>query len=146
MRTPRQRCAAALLGRAGRTPRVTIDHRPIDQSDYERAYATIHALYLHATGEGEERAVWEILRDLHEGYLGGRIVPLDDLIGDSAANREAHHAMILLESLIRGDGTMPNRSIRSINSVCATPGCPHLTEWAYCLSCELERRDRQADS
>lgn len=119
---------------------ATDERRPIDKSDYRRAYTTVSALWLHATGEGEDgRPVWEVLRDIHEDYGDGGLVQLDDLVGDAAANREVHHALILLELLARGETTMPNREIRAINTVCATPGCPNLTHLTYCLNCELEK-------
>lgn len=115
--------------------------RPITQADYDRAYKTVMALELKAVHD-EGRPLWEILHDIHQDTQGpAPTVDLDDLIGDAAANREVHHALLLLEALARGKDTLPVH-LKMAMTVCAAPGCPELTTGHLCLNCELDANPR----
>ncbi|MFE2174417.1 hypothetical protein [Kitasatospora sp. NPDC059462] len=115
------------------------DRRPINNSDFERIYAVLHALRAKAFEGDEDRPVWEILHELHEEYVEGRPVPLDDLIGDEGASREITHALIVLEVLKRGENMVPAGRPMAVERRCATPGCPNTTVAALCWHCEIRQ-------
>lgn len=115
------------------------ERRPLDRNDYERVYAVLHALQLKAV-HGEDRELWDILRDLHQENVGGGRVTPDDLIGDEAAAAEITHALIVMEMLMRGETTIRvGAGFSALQTVCAVPGCPNLTTTSLCLHHELEQ-------
>lgn len=111
--------------------------RPLDRDDYQRTYAVMLALQSRAQ-HGEDRALWEILRELHEENVGDSRVTPDDLIGDDAAAAEVTHGLIVLEMLMRGEPTIRDRPLQAVPTVCSVPGCPNRTTTSLCLQHELE--------
>lgn len=113
-------------------------HRPLDRGDYERTYIAMSALKLKAM-LGEDRPLWEIIRDMHVAYASGdsRVLP-DDLVGDDAAAAEVQHGLIVLELLMRGDSTIRDSPPMAVKTVCSVADCPNLTTTALCLKHELE--------
>lgn len=114
---------------------MTFEERPIARADYERVYALLQA-YRVRDLDGTELP-WEILHRIHEDDLGGRVLDPNEVAGDEGIAREAHHAALVLEALMRGKTTVPI-TIRPPLGVCGTPGCPELTHGALCPSCELK--------
>lgn len=115
------------------------NRRPIDKDDWNRVYATLHALHL-AAHDDEDRRVWELLRDIYEDDRPEtERVGASDMVGDQAANREVHHALVVIESMMRGTATVPEVGITAVSTVCATPGCPRTTFATYCVECESAR-------
>lgn len=114
---------------------MTSEERPIARADYERVYALLQAYRLRDL-DGSELP-WEILHSIHKHDLEGRILDPDEVAGDEGLAREAHHAAVVLEALMRGKSTIAS-STRPPLGVCGTPGCPELTHGALCPSCELK--------
>jgi hypothetical protein len=114
------------------------EQRPIDKDDYERVYIVLMAMKLKAV-LGEDRPLWEILRDIREENArdDSRLMP-GDLVGDEAASVEVTHALIVMEQLMRGSGTVPAGPALASQTVCSVSGCPNLTTTALCLQHELE--------
>ena len=116
------------------------DERPLERSDYKRAYATLIALRSKAMFVDDDRSLWEMLRDIHFENLGYGLdeEAADGIISAASAEREIDHAMIVLEALIRGNNSIrKNAATHDPHSVCATPDCPNLTTEHYCMHCEL---------
>ncbi|MFF1872822.1 hypothetical protein [Kitasatospora herbaricolor] len=103
--------------------------RPIDSSDFERIYAVLQALRAKAFKGDDDRPVWEILHELHEDYVEGQPVPLEDLIGDEGASREITHALITLELLKLGKTMVPVERPMAVESRCATGGFRRSRRW-----------------
>lgn len=114
---------------------MTSERRLISRDDYERVYALLQAYRVREL-DGSE-LTWEILHRIHEHDLGGRVLAAEEVAGDEGLAREAHHAAVLLEALLRGETTIPVVT-RPPLGICGTPGCPNSTHGALCPSCELE--------
>ncbi|MFJ4924069.1 hypothetical protein [Streptomyces sp. NPDC088736] len=112
------------------------EERPFIRADYERIYALLCAYDLKVTGD-DEAPMWEVLRRVHEDTLQSNPVPLDDLVGERGVAREQHHALLVLEALMRGKTTVRPIAGDPPLTVCLTPGCPNLTFSGYCPGCEL---------
>jgi hypothetical protein len=115
--------------------------RPLDRDDYHRTYAALMALQLKVQ-RGEDRPLWEILRDLHEQHVDESRVLTDELVGDDAAAAEVAHGLIVLEMLMRGDFTIRDGPTRAPQTVCSVSGCPNLTTTSLCLQHELDLGSR----
>jgi hypothetical protein len=111
------------------------EERPITRADYERVYALLQAYRIRDL-DGSELP-WETLHRIHEYDLDRRVVDPEDVAGDEGLAREAHHADVVLEALMRGKTTITSVS-RPPLGVCGTPGCPETTHGALCPSCELK--------
>lgn len=111
--------------------------RPLDADDYRRTYVALMAMKLKVQ-LGEDRPLWEIIRDCHEEYVEDSRVTPDELVGDDAAAAEVTHGLIVLEMLMRGDLTIRDRPTAGVQTVCGVAGCPNLTTTALCLQHELE--------
>lgn len=114
---------------------MTNDERPINRDDYERVHALLQAYRIRDL-DGSE-LVWETLHRIHQEDLGGRVVDPETVAGDAGLAREAQHAAVVLEALIRGKATIRPAS-RPTLTICGTPGCPESTYGALCPSCELK--------
>lgn len=110
--------------------------RPIARSDYERAMAVLYAYELHLAEP--ETPLYEHLANVHEDSLADQArLSREVLLGDAGFSRERTAALILLESLIHGRTDVPVE-VHAAKQVCATPGCPEITDGVYCISCELK--------
>jgi hypothetical protein len=76
--------------------------RPLDQADFERAYAVTTALRCKVI-LGDNRDFFKILRELHRNKLGRQA---HELVDDIAADHEIKHAFAVLEALIYGERTI----------------------------------------
>lgn len=114
--------------------RMTSEERPLTRADYERVYALLQAYRIRDLDDSE--LVWETLHRIHESDLNGRVIDPAEVAGDEGLAREAQHAAVVVEALLRGKSTIPGR-MRAPLGVCGTPGCPETTHGALCPSCEL---------
>lgn len=122
---------------------MTSEQRPISRDDYERLYALLQAYRMRDLG-GDE-LTWETLHRIHEHDLGGRAMAPEMVAGDEGLAREAHHAALVVEALLRGKTTIPAVT-RPPLGICGTPGCPNSTHGALCPSCELKAGGSPSDS
>lgn len=113
---------------------MTAKERPITRTDYERLYALLEAYRIRDLDDSE--LVWEVLHRIHQERLHDQVDP-EDVVGDEGVAREAHHAAVVVEALLRGKTTVPAVT-RPPLGVCGTPDCPELTHAALCPSCELK--------
>ncbi len=115
-------------------------HRPLTADDYSRIQLLISALERIAV-DREPEPLWEILADVHDQY-GSDVMrtplPDDERVGDEFAAREMHFARIVLESLARHGGLIPEHIGTGPRTICATPRCPHFAVLRHCPSCELD--------
>jgi len=114
---------------------MTFEERPLARADYERVYALLQAYRIRDL-DGSELP-WETLHRIHKYDLEGRVIDPDEVAGDEGLAREAHHAAVVLEALMRGKTAIASTS-RPPLGVCGTPGCPEATHGALCPSCELK--------
>lgn len=114
---------------------MTSEERPLARADYERVYALLQAYRIRDL-DGSELP-WETLHRIHKHDLGGTVIDPDEVVGDEGLSREAHHAAVVLEALMRDKTTIPSTS-RPPLGICGTPGCPETTHGALCPSCELK--------
>ncbi|MFI1293320.1 hypothetical protein ACH4VM_33580 [Streptomyces sp. NPDC020792] len=113
---------------------MATDERLITRTDYQRVYALLQAYRIRDLDNSQ--LLWEILHDIHQEQLHDQLDP-EDVVGDEGVAREAHHAAIVMEALLRGKDTI--RSVtRPPMGVCGTPGCPETTYSALCPACELK--------
>lgn len=113
---------------------MTAEERPITRTDYERVYALLQAYRIRDLDDSE--LLWEVLHRIHQEQLHDQVDP-EDVVGDEGVAREAHHAAVVMEALMRGKTTIRDAS-RPPLGVCGTPGCPETTYGALCPACELK--------
>lgn len=107
--------------------------RPLERPDYQRLHVVLLALQLKGVF-GEDRPLWEILRDLHESSPPAGL-SLDEFVGDAGASAEVQRALIVAEALVHGTNTMPARAISAVSTICSTRGCPNTKHTVYCWQC-----------